>query len=179
MPKYKKIEQTTVDNAREYFIEHSPKPVKERLVADDLEVVDFYHDTGILRTPAQHDIMWAIWDKNGRKVETREERSIRLEAERQATIELNKQKRLDLELAEIEAQKQAVLEREANKEAEITRSLATAEAKVKREKARLAAIAAQKKKILAAESTVVVKEPEPVPIPEPEEKTIDELIDEV
>jgi len=201
MPKYKKIEQEMVDKARDFHLDHSPKPVKERLDADDLEVLDFYHDSGLVNSELKHEIMWGIWKKNGREAETKEERLIRLEAERLATIELNEKKKKQAELDAIEAQKQDFLKREAAKEERISAELAAAEARVKKEKARLAAIAARKQQILEeaekeakiksapmsepiaaeelqelAETVEEIVKPEP---PKSEEKTVDEVIDEL
>lgn len=172
MSKYKKKEKLVVDTAREYYEINSPKPIRERLEATDLDVVDFYHDMGILRTPAEHEVMWAIWVKNGREVEGAAARFIRLEAERQIQLEKNKQKRVEAELAAVEAQKQEILNREADIEAATVAKLAKLEAEAQAERERLAAIEAKKKEILAAKSIET-------PAIEPEEKTIDELIDEV
>lgn len=170
MAKYKKTEKELLERAREYYEIHSPKPVRERLEASDLDVLDFYHDMGILYTPEQHDIMWDIWEKNGRKVESREDRAIRIEAERQIQVEENKKKKLDAEIAKKEAEKQAILDREAAKEAAKAAKIAELEAQAKAERERLAAIEAKKKEILAAES--VAEKPE-------EEKTVDEVIEEL
>jgi len=62
---YKKAEKEMIDAAKDFYLEHGPGKVIEKVKAtsDTKKVLDFYHDIGQVKDSMEHHIYWDILKK--------------------------------------------------------------------------------------------------------------------
>lgn len=147
MPHYKKEEREMVENAKKYFIDHSPKTIEQRLSAKTDEVVTFYHDMGMIYTPEDHGIMWNILKKlaaEPEKIETHEDISKKKAEDEKEAKKIAKETAAEKAAEEAEKEALKALE-EARKKKEELR--AEKEAKIKELEEKKARLEEQAKNI--------------------------------
>ena len=139
MPNYKTEETQMIEKAKEYFLEHSNKKLSERMGTKTSEIMNFYHDTGMINTPADHQIMWSILKKLKTITKSDEEISKeKMEDKKKAKIKM-KEELEDRAAEELEKKAKEMLAEAEKKKAELR---AKKEAKIKEleeKKARLEA----------------------------------------
>ena len=88
MTAYKNTEKAMIESAKDFFIEHSTKKMADRLVAGIPEVLNFYHDSGIIISPEQHAMMWDILKKakGGATVRTHDEVSEKVQDKKEKAL---------------------------------------------------------------------------------------------
>lgn len=136
---YKKEERDLIENAKSFFMEHSPKTIIDKEGTDTTEILNFYHDSGLLSTPEMHLPFWSLMKKlEDGYVDAVEEDNKKKAAEKVHLLKLREE--ADLKAAKRKREEAA----EALEEAERIAS------KGKREReAKLRALEAEKKRIEA------------------------------